>query len=253
MIDYKTFDYENAWDNLALPAFNSLPSNVRALYFRTIDVAGAFGQSKDLSMPWPSEDNAPLFRDGFHAIATEDLAYAARVVYFYGHWHCRGTSTDKVGGTWKFASYCDQELRERLGVEYSTQRGNGVTVRIIEGMLRLCLDTPDSWIWEEVGFATIENLACVRYIRGRVEIPAPFKRYIRTKWDKTEENFRDACKKAQIICTWNDERAKAWLDVGERYSCMHSELTERIDKRNSDRKVRIEAALEESCNQSCAL
>jgi hypothetical protein len=204
-------------------------------------------------MPWPSEDDAPGFRNAFREIPAEELAHAASVVNAYGHWYWRGANPDKVGGAWKFSHYCDQDLRERLEVRGDMPSGSGVAIRIIEGVLRMSLNTPDSWTWEEIGTATAGNLECARYIAARVLTPSESQRRNRAAWDKTHESFEQAAKLARFLLTWNDRRAVQWLNVGEQFKCMSSELTRRTDERRARAKAQAEAKREAECALCCAL
>jgi hypothetical protein len=158
----KIFDYASAWHDLAIPAYNVLPDDVHALYARTVRETQGLSQLKDLSMPWPS----PEFREAFRAIETETLARAARAINSCGHWkpgasHCQSShafpGTDH-GAHWKFSHYADQELSERLGVSRSNASSPGYKTGILEGYLRVCYETRDSWRWDEVGPATVSLL-----------------------------------------------------------------------------------------------
>lgn len=61
---------------------------------------------------------------------------------------------DSKGATWKLSHMLDVILRERLGVAGDVKNG----FQIIEGMLRFCKSTTNSWEWEEVAFANPESL-----------------------------------------------------------------------------------------------
>ena len=168
-----TFDYERAWIELAKPGFETRPQNVRDLYERVARECSEFGQTEvTLDMPWPKESD---LRAVFDKVPAEELAAAARIVYFYGHWSPEpGISRFGNGAHWRFSNYADQSLRGRLseatGSDFWTHRhhstGGGVSFRVHEGFLRACYSSRDEWRWEEIGLATVTTLERAQAIGG---------------------------------------------------------------------------------------
>lgn len=189
------FDYARAWREVAVPAYESLPANVRDLLLRVATETADLHQLPDCSMPWPTDST---LRDAFEKIPAEWLALGAHVINAMGHWypglpactcgHSAHEHTGKIGdyanscrmwycecnqyqkpGTWphvpgreagahwKFSHYADQSLRGRLGlVESGDHRyGNGWHSAVHEGVLRLCYSSRNMWTWVEVCPATV--------------------------------------------------------------------------------------------------
>src|SRR5687767_13951940 len=134
----REFDYKRAWEELAKPAFDALPQNVRDLYERVcVEMQGA-RQNRSLGLDWPDTATVadhlyrePLnpgldtcahrgiigvmcgrpwlqhpapgsLRAHFMGIESEVLFDAQATVYWYGHWSSAGHSYKGAGGTWKF-------------------------------------------------------------------------------------------------------------------------------------------------------
>jgi len=149
----KTFDYENAWQDLALPAFNQLPEKIRLLLDETTKQAADLHQDKNLRVIWP--ENGKL-RAAFEAVDSDTLARAARVIYYFGHWRpCASVAGNAPasGESWKFANYADQILRLRFNLP-DRDNAASVSLQIHEGTIRVCYSSPDSWTWHEVAPAT---------------------------------------------------------------------------------------------------
>jgi hypothetical protein len=149
----KTFDYEKAWQDLALPAFKQLPDQIHLLLDETTKQAAYLHQDKNLRVVWP--ENGKL-RAAFESVDSDTLARAARVIYYFGHWRpCANVAGNAPasGESWKFANYADQILRLRFNLP---DRDNTaiVSLQIHEGTIRVCYSSPDSWIWHEVTPAT---------------------------------------------------------------------------------------------------
>lgn len=142
----KQFDYRTAWHQVAKPAFDALPENVRALYAEL----PALQQGPTLAIDCPPELLAR-----FEAIGTRILAVAARVCHDYGHWWPGDAGKDPhAGNGWRFANIADQVLAKRLGYRSRFEReGLGISRRIIEGAIRVQCATKDSWQWVEIGLA----------------------------------------------------------------------------------------------------
>lgn len=164
----KTFDYASAFDALIVPAWAIVPDSVKALVERTAAESADLGQLADCSMPWPTDSDLP---EAFKAIPTHELAFAARVVYFIGHWnHKRSTlrpDWTRTGASWKFSHYADQVLRERHGLPARGDNGRakGWHLQILEGAIRLCYASDDMWIWEEIAPATDRGMIHARVLQ----------------------------------------------------------------------------------------
>ena len=165
-----TFDYVTAWREVAKPAYEALPQNVRDLLGRVTVECGDLSQLADLSMPWPTGELAPAgaesLREAFDKIPAEVLALAAHVIYATGHWHPSGARLVPAdGSTWKFAQYADQSLRARLGLPERGDNGRDtatIQIKVIDGAIRLCYSSRDMWTWARVAPATAEGLKRVR-------------------------------------------------------------------------------------------
>lgn len=165
-----TFDYETAWAQEALPAFQTLSPEVHAAFSVVQHEAKDLQQDqKTLDMPW-----TPRIREALAQLNTEELARASRATYFAGHWHPgkmpRCAPAD--GSTWKFAHYADQLISERLGIPRESPQGTGTSWRVLEGALRVCFSTPDSWQWVELGYATEELYDRMKNDPARPKLPA---------------------------------------------------------------------------------
>jgi len=175
-----SFDYKYAWAAWAVPSYRALPRNVRQLVIRTVRESENQIQNDDLDVKWPSEE----LRNAFYEIPAEILAVAARVVYFFGHWGNR-KCFQKTGGYWKFANYCDQVLKDKLGM--NSYAGNGMHLEVHQGMLRVCVATPNLWCWEEVNIATkaIKDKLSICLLQPKKE------KMSRSEWDRFEEMALD--------------------------------------------------------------
>jgi hypothetical protein len=158
-----TFDHARAWQELARPAVDCLPENLRALLERVKVEAADLCQDEDLDTVWPETD----LRSCFEKVPSEELARAARAVYFFGHWRpypWPEGAEPRTGSHWKFSSYVDQVLRAPLGLVRArtlrapSKRGDAlVTYAVHEGILRIQAsnDGPGGfWTWREFGLAT---------------------------------------------------------------------------------------------------
>lgn len=162
------FNYKKAWTNLALPAFDILRSDVRALVTATTRNACDLRQDKDLDMPWPADG---VLRASFEACPSEVLAPSARIVHDFGHWAPRlekqlklswqqdylaglrtAETLQQTGAYWKFSNYADQVLRSRLGLS-RTHSPHGVSFAVHEGVLRVCFSARDVWTWTPLTWA----------------------------------------------------------------------------------------------------
>lgn len=165
-----TFDFKTAWNELARPEFEALDTRAKYLFLEVAEKCAESEQGKDLLIPWPDVE----MRQHFEALPRPILAYASRVIYFYGHWSPEGHASIGAGAYWKFADLADQSLRASLPVaptlarpESSEKAAEGVSLRVCNGFLRVCVSTRDTWQWRELGLATIANQAAW----GSVELP----------------------------------------------------------------------------------
>jgi hypothetical protein len=184
----RTFDYETAWKELAAPMFEELPATSRNLY-ALVCQRDDIRQLKNLNCNFPEG-----FREAFDAIADEELATAARVINFYGHWAPAGKNADKTGGSWKFANLADQSLAARINPTLNRaneEKGNKIGFRIYEGFIRGWCNTPFSWTWEEIAPATSENWQRIQALASN-QPPAPTGSHAtREKWDTYADRARE--------------------------------------------------------------
>jgi hypothetical protein len=153
----KTFDYEKAWQDLALPAFKQLPNAVLCLAEEVGIVADNLHQDRQCCMIWP-EDGGKL-REMFKRLDSVTLSRAAHVLYMYNHWRpgkniAGNAPVTKCG--WKFSNYADQVLRARFNIALDSKATVGL--RIHEGTIRVCYSSRDMWTWHEVAPATDEGM-----------------------------------------------------------------------------------------------
>lgn len=174
------FNYVRAWFDLAWPAVQALPENVKALFREACTTLEDIQQDKNLLVQAPPE----LLRK-FEALSSGELSTASRAFHAYGHWSPFGHVTKTSGVTWKFANVADQVLQKREasgstlreGAVLFTGKVGGnvrlvVTSKVLEGMLRVCVEglveqRGSYWTWREVGLAdnTIDLAPFVQAIR----------------------------------------------------------------------------------------
>src|SRR4029077_9436413 len=148
------FNFARGWKEWAEPAYDSLGPDLRSLVADVEMCAADLRQGPDLEMPWPTD---VALRGRFEREPSENLATASRIAYFYGHW-ATAHWIQTHGTYWKFSNYADQVLASRLDIDRNSyiSRRNGASLSVLEGALRVCLSTPYSWQWTEVGLATTE-------------------------------------------------------------------------------------------------
>jgi hypothetical protein len=153
------FDYKAALADLIMPVLKALSADALWIYGALCSAKYKdLHQGQDLDVPMPEE-----LRERFEAIPPDRLAYAARVLYFHGHWGGTfGGAKDNAGGYWKFANLADQVLSKAIGLERSRHSGSGWSWKVLEGCVRLQLGTAHLWTWQELGPATPENMAKFR-------------------------------------------------------------------------------------------
>lgn len=203
-----TFDYARAWHDLAIPAYNSLPDSLRALW-ADFQEADREILSERIVNPRMHQDSTldvvgcpPALRARMEGFSTHDLARAARAIYSAGHWDpgmAGGNFTGKfdkyqTGAHWKFANVCDQILRMRL---------NRSRESLLEGMIRETFDDGQSWSWFEVCFATEDYETPPRPIRSIRE-----RGKLLYDWRELEA-FGARCKAGEFAT----EDARPWLDL----------------------------------------
>jgi hypothetical protein len=160
------FNYVLAFCELAWPAYNKLSKDIKDLVLKVSEIAGEVGQDSKLDMCWPKDNN---LKQQFEQFENEELAMAARVIYFLGHWFCKpilceneetplfsdvGLKLGCKGAHWKFAHYCDQIIRDRLNISNEGVGRCGLSLH--EGMARVFYSTKDMWVWIEVGLPGVD-------------------------------------------------------------------------------------------------
>jgi len=143
------FDFERAHREIAAPLYRGLPKRVRNLVARVDQECAELGQNSNLDMPWPA---AVGLREAFEQLDTNTLAHASQVVHEYGHWGSYSCLQEN-GTYWKFAHYCDQVLRSRLGVSQRLHQP-GVSFGIHRGELRVYYASRNYWSNQCLGSAS---------------------------------------------------------------------------------------------------
>jgi hypothetical protein len=169
------FDYVRAWEQAALPAYETLPEEIDRLLTRVCAEARDLHQLHDCSMPWPEGTG---LREAFDSIPVDVLAFASQVIHAYGRWFPsshpllvagRALRGQEWGSHWKFSHYADQSLRARLGVPVKEPRG-GFGRQIHEGAIRLTHSSARSWTRVEVAPATHEGMALALRLQNRLAV-----------------------------------------------------------------------------------
>lgn len=205
----KTFDYEQAWIELALPAYKKLPTQIHVLLETVGLVAENLHQLNDCSMPWP-EDGGKL-RELFDRVSTDDLCMASMVVYYYGHWRPSKAAErlnapevpgSEHGSSWKFSHYADQVLRERLHIPHRKDKMR-VGLLIHEGRIRIYYSSRDMWTWQEVAMANDDGLAagnklCAK-LRARLSVRP-------TDSDNIAYKFIEELRSGNLKGDWDTQR-----------------------------------------------
>lgn len=255
----KTFDYAAAWREIARPAFLELPAAVLELLALTAAKTEGLHQARDLTQTWP--DDGGELRRAFEAIDAEALTYAARVVYFTGHWWpSKGRGVELPGrghgAHWKFSHLADQVTRARFGrPEADRDHGAGFSFAIIEGALRLCYTSRDMWIWREVAPATPAGLAFAEELRreGFAAISKHPERH-RHERDGAAWEFFEAIKQRREgwPAYW-----LPWVETAERYMVEEGDQKPDPDEPPADveaeRRARIAAKVEATARKVRAL
>lgn len=220
MKDYD-FDYVSAFMELCRNGWKVLPADLRDLVMDTAVIADGLQQKRDLDMEWPDIAEHPEFRHRFENLPAEELARAARVVYFFGHWFshpilkCNTLVDDNKspleisepwwsqlgrllqlgGGYWKFSHYGDEILRRKAGLKKRPEyKGRTCHFEVHEGMLRLCYSSRDCWTSQEVGLATPSTLErCRKTIEKHVREVGGGGQNMPEKYLDSEELHEKAC------------------------------------------------------------
>ena len=155
------FDYKTAWTELAKPQFVALSRPVKDIFRQVAREAKDLPQNHDCSMSFPKDSD---LRAKMEALDNEELAHAARVIYFFGHWSPAKAKVSRIGNgaTWRFALLADRVLRDRHNVTVDSCGKTGIL--IIEGYVRVFYQTRDCWTWKEVGPATDAIVQCTRLL-----------------------------------------------------------------------------------------
>lgn len=226
----KTFDYARAWHDVARPAYFVVTPEARAVLAEVATVARDLHQAPDLTQRWPDDGGA--LRAKFEALSTPDLAFAARVIYFTGHWFPTGGDLDLPGRAhgayWKFSHYADQVLRARLalagGEAGGTPAAAGVSYGCHEGMIRLGYGSRDLWVFEEVAPATDEGLRLARDLGATLQtaLDAAGPTKARGARETAAMQWFDALRAAPAGGAWGPWAP--WRGVVDRYLVDESEI-----------------------------
>ncbi len=229
-----TFDYEKAWLDLMLPAYKELPAQIHVLLENVAIDCAELGQLRDCSMPWP--DDGGKLREQFNRVSDDVLSLASHVVYFYGHWKPGASVAGDApaipganhGASWKFSHYADQILRPRFGLpENGNNPDTRIQYKIIEGAIRVCYSSRDSWTWHEVAPAT----------KAGMEIAEKAANKIRRAVDAAPMKYRESAAYAAMEAIKTMEPWERFSTKG--YIVEESELAARMPKPDKD-KLRAE-------------
>lgn len=239
----KTFDFELAWQQIMLPAFKQLPTQVHVLLKNVALECAELHQLPDCSMPWP--DDGGKLREQFDRVSGDVLSHAAHVVYFYGHWHPGESFGPKPpgsnhGAAWKFSHYADQVLRGRFNLsENGRDSRAAVSFAIIEGTIRLCYSSRDCWNWHEVAPATDAGMETAK------KLHAGLSAQIAGKLDDDRDN--EAHKFFGTI-----ENIKAWPDMDTAgFMVEESDLeTRRVARMPKPDKEKLRAKIVQDFNEA---
>jgi len=107
----KQFNYERAWDELALPAYEALPEKALSMINWIGQQYAEISQASDLGM-----DELPGIREMLNAYSLEELSSWSQTVYYFGHWGYKDEGLNiQINGTyWKVSKLLDQEIARRV-------------------------------------------------------------------------------------------------------------------------------------------
>lgn len=196
----KTFDYETAQVELAIPEWNKLDKRLRDLVVMVCKVSADKRQNHgNLLIDFPSEkdevDNGlepGFFQKLFDSFDERSIALASLLSFRVGHWAYDGNRVDGVN--WKFSRVADGVLFLRIVLSAennypylrygSSSSRDFVQLAIHDGILSVGVSTPWSWSRKEVGLATPQLVVDVRKVVSSMpETPNPTNRN-RDKLDK---------------------------------------------------------------------
>ena len=209
-----SFDYKAAWTALARPEYESLDLRAKRLYAEVMEKCADSKQGKNLLIPWVDAE----IRENFESLPAPLLSYAARVIYFFGHWSPEGHHKIGNGAYWKFANLADQTLRRTLGLAqtYADSAEGGVSIRVHDGLLRVCAQTRDTWRWRELGLATPENLGAWATV---AEPMAPEPRTMSLQrcddYERALTGYLDRC--FEVVAGKESTDVLRWLTVANSY------------------------------------
>ena len=186
------FDYVKAWRELASPAYQTLPQKVKDVYLHSVEISEKLQQGANLCVSIPDSFHCRL-RD----LDSSQLSAAAHIIYCCGHWKPTGEGFVGAGqgAHWKFANMADQVLRESLNLPQSKNGDSpiGKSHRVIDGFLRLCLNSPWNWTWQEIGLADAKTLDAAKSLPIDVR---PTGRRSRRLWDEWQTDAEAKIKEA---------------------------------------------------------
>lgn len=110
----KEFNYQRAWKEFVKPEFDKLSATVKGLLAQTAACVNSLAQDKSLALV----GQTPELVAAFDAVPVEELAWASKVVYYYGHLASNRECQD--GGLyWKFEKLADASIINREKVDSS--------------------------------------------------------------------------------------------------------------------------------------
>ena len=120
----REFNYQRAWREWAQPRFDKLSPELRALF---TDVLAATDDlhtvPQKYETPFPDTEKGNALAVAFSKFGSEELAEAACVIYYYGHWGytAEGKESQKGGAYWLF-----QRLADHVTIKRGETNGGGV-------------------------------------------------------------------------------------------------------------------------------
>lgn len=108
----KEFNYKRAHSEWAVPEYNKLSHEIKALFSRVQREGREWRQDDGTSIKWPNDS----IKGAFDAIPSDMLSHSMQVIYSLGHWDYpeSGISKDKHGAHWKFEILAKKSLVERV-------------------------------------------------------------------------------------------------------------------------------------------
>ena len=143
------FNYVKAWYIFVKPAFEDLSYNQRNAHSKLIPLVGELNQGGDLNIPL-----SPAIIAIIEELSIKEIAELSNVSEFAGHWKPQLSEplfSNIRGESWKISNCCDQILRTKLKLPNC--------LKVINGVLRVCILSKGHRLWEEFGMATEKNLS----------------------------------------------------------------------------------------------